>query len=92
MDRLLHVEVFGASGPAPPYSTDEALAKKVKTFAQSKFGIIMITGVTRFRSRRFFARYETDPSDATEVLAETLPLAIWRLALLRARKQSFYKS
>lgn len=38
------------------------------------------------RRHRYFARYETDPSDGTEVLADTKELAICRLALLRAVK------
>jgi hypothetical protein len=37
-------------------------------------------------TKRFFARYDSDPSTATEVLAETEPLAICRLALILLKR------
>jgi hypothetical protein len=38
-------------------------------------------------SRKFFARYDSDPSTATEALAETEPLAICRLALVLIKRR-----
>jgi hypothetical protein len=35
---------------------------------------------------KYYARYGTDPSTTTEVLAETMPLAVSRMALLALTK------
>ena len=51
-------------------------------------GYPVSTGETRIRTRRYFARLETGPSTATEVLAETLPLALCRLALVLSMRSS----
>lgn len=71
----------------PPYSTDEGEARRVLARIKSVSGRTVIVGRTSLRQQRWFARYETDASDGTEVLAETLALAICRLALLRAVNQ-----
>jgi hypothetical protein len=87
---MVHREVFNLEGEAPPYSTSDALARKLKAQVESRFRILILTGRSKMRHRPFFARYESDESDGTEVVAETLPLALCRLALLRARKQALY--
>ncbi len=75
------------SGPdCPPYSTDESAARRVLARLRNVAGQPVIVGRTSMRKHRWFARYETDPSDGTEVLAETMELAICRLALLRTVK------
>jgi hypothetical protein len=85
LDRLVHMEVMGGSAKAcPPYSTDEKAARQVLAKLKSFPGRTVVTGRTALRRKRWFARYQSDASDGTEVLAETLALAICRLALLRA--------
>lgn len=89
LDRLIHVRVMGQpEGDAPAYSSDETLARRVLGRLKADSGRTVVVGRTALRrGRRYFARYETDPSDGTEVLAETLSLAICRLALLRTLKR-----
>ncbi len=85
LDRLVHRHVMGQNdGELPPYSTDEKAARQVLSRLKSFSGKTVVTGRTALRKKRWFARYESDASDGTEVLAETLALAICRLALLRA--------
>jgi hypothetical protein len=74
--------------PCPSYSTDPAEAERVRAQIKARFGAVITTGKTRITTRPWFARYGTDPSGSTEVLAETLPLAICRLALLRVSRES----
>ena len=82
LDGLIHDYCFRADGEVLAYSTDEKAAEKVRSHVKSAFGYAVSTGETRLRGRRFFARLESGPSTATEVLAETWPLAICRLALV----------
>ena len=85
LDRLIHVRVMGeTSSECPSYSADEKAARRVLARLKATSGRTVVIGRTAMRHRQWVARYETDPSDGTEVLAETLPLAICRLALLRA--------
>jgi hypothetical protein len=88
LDQLIHQEVMGQGlGDCPLYSSDESAARQV--LAQLKAsGLHVVVGRTLLRSRKWFARYETNPSDGTEVWAETSALAICRLALLHTRKES----
>ena len=87
LDRLIHLQVMGETGSeVPPYSTEEREARRVLARLKATTGKSVVTGRTSLRNRRWFARYETDASDGTEVLAETLELAICRLALLRVMK------
>lgn len=88
LDALIH-ELLLSPEPTPnfpPYSTDSSAIDKVKKRLQAALGISIITGKTRFRRKPWFARYQTDASDGTEVLAETYSLAICRLALLKKQK------
>ena len=84
LDLAIHSHVFGVSDAdsCPPYSTDESESVKVKRALKSEFGVAIKTGKTQIRTKPFFARYGSDPSTSTEVVAETLPLAICRVALL----------
>lgn len=87
LDLAIHSQVFGISDAdsCPPYSTDEGESVKVKRALKSEFGVPIKTGKTQIRSKPYFARYGSDPSTSTEVVAETLPLAICRVALLIAQ-------
>ena len=83
-DRAIHQRYFTAEGTIYPYSTNEEAALKVKSRITTVFGHPVQTGQTHTRPRRYFARFDSGPSTATEVLAETLPLSICRLALVVA--------
>lgn len=84
LDKAIHTKVFGESDadPCPQYSTDGGASNQIKRTLKSEYGVAVKTGKTQLRSKPYFARYGSDPSTSTEVLAETLPLAICRLALL----------
>ncbi len=88
LDRIVHEKVFRTdqTSDCPPYSTDEDLARKVYRELRKRFDSSVIIGKTRTNSgKRYFARYGSDPSTSTEVLAESFPLAICRMAALRLR-------
>ena len=85
LDLIIHRNLFGKNGQnerVPPYSTNLSEGSKVRSRLKSSFGHPIVVGQTRMSSRRFFARYDSDPSTATEVLAETEALALCRLALI----------
>lgn len=86
-DKAIHERFFEPSSPAPAYSTDVSAAEKVRARMKAIYGYPVETGQTRTRPRRYFARFESGPSTSTEVLAETLPLAICRLALVIMSKR-----
>ncbi len=68
------------------YSTDKRLADKVRSRLKALYGHTVVAGATHSQQRPFFARFENDPSTSTEVLADTYPLAVCRLALLLSEK------
>ena len=84
LDRLIHLKLFRPKEkePSPPYSIREdevsTIAKRLEEVYERK----IVTGTLRVRPRKYFARYESGPSTATEVVAETLPLAVCRLAVI----------
>ncbi|MHB8522819.1 MAG: hypothetical protein ACYDH9_18945 [Limisphaerales bacterium] len=84
LDALVHQWLCGSAGsiPSPAYSTEDNLARKVELRLRQVATADVVTGKARMRVRRWFARYETDPSTGTEVLADTYALAVCRLALL----------
>jgi hypothetical protein len=89
LDEIIHRKLFGQKSEsvgAPPYSTNTSESSKVRSRLKSNYGKPIVIGQTRMTNRRFFARYESDPSTATEVVAETEPLAICRLALLLMKR------
>lgn len=88
LDRLVHEKVFQSapSHEVPHYSSDEDLARQVYKQLKREVDSSIVMGKTRSsHAKRYFARYGTDPSTSTEVLAESLPLAICRMAVLRLR-------
>jgi hypothetical protein len=83
LDALIHERCFRNEGPALPYSSDSKAADKVRARLKATFGYSVSVGETQLKGpRRYFARLESGPSTATEVLAETIPLAVSRLALV----------
>ena len=84
LDRAIHCEILqnGDGEPAPSYSIDENVAREFERTLRLIATAKIVSGRSRTKGRLWFARYEDDPSTATEVLAETYPLAICRLALL----------
>ncbi len=85
LDQLIHVHFMEQTAQdVPPYSSEDKFARQVLSKLKASSGKTIVVGRTALRKKRWFARYESDASDGTEVLAETLPLAICRLALLRA--------
>jgi hypothetical protein len=89
LDAIIHQGLFGQNGQSdyiPSYSTSSPDSARVRTRLKSNYGHPIVVGQTRMANKRFFARYDSDPSTATEVLAETEPLAICRLALILLRR------
>jgi hypothetical protein len=84
LDLLVHVEIIGNDPgiDCPAYSTVRSQADKVVTTLSSAHGISVRYGQTHLKGRAWYARYGDDPSTSTEVLAETMPLAVCRLAVL----------
>ena len=89
LDAIIHRKLFGQNvenESVPPYSTSPSDSSKVRSKLKSNFGHPIIIGQTRMTNKRHFARYDSDPSTATEVLADSEPLAICRLALILLRR------
>jgi hypothetical protein len=89
LDDIIHRGLFGGkneNGRTPSYSTTASESSRVRTRLKANYGHPIVVGQTRMTTKRFFARYESDPSTATEVLAETEPLAICRLALILLKR------
>ncbi len=88
LDNWLHEHFFqNTSQEALPYSTDDKAAEKLRARIKSLYGHKVQTGTTSIRTGKYFARFETGASTSTETLAETLPLAIARLALVVALRR-----
>jgi hypothetical protein len=89
LDEMVHQRLFGSKDTAaqiPQYSVDPAASAKVCSKLKALYGHPIIVGQTRMAGRKHFARYDSDPSTATEVLAETEPLAICRLAVILMKR------
>jgi hypothetical protein len=87
LDRQIHQIFFPNNSSSPaPYSTDDKAAEKVRNRLKSLYRYPVVTGQTQTRPRHFYARFESGPSTSTEVLADTYPLAICRLALIVSAK------
>src|SRR5579862_6097181 len=87
LDAIVHSRVMQAAvcEACPHYSTDLEAAKRVLTKLKSAFETSVVCGATGISKRPCFVR-TVQSSRATcsiEVIAESLPLAICRLALLR---------
>ena len=88
LDNWLHEHFFReTSQELLAYSTDERAAEKLRARIKSLYGYKVHTGTTSVRTAKFFARLETGASTSTETLAETLPLAIARLAMVVALRR-----
>ena len=88
VDRAIHEQFFSGNGNLLPYSTDVSSAEKVRSRLKAMYKCPVLIGETKTRPKKFFARFDSGPSTATEVLAETQPLAICRLALLIGLKRA----
>ncbi len=84
LDALIHPQVFGKDDcdSCPCYSTDPKWATKVKAQLVKRFKYAITSGETNQPPQRFFARWETGYSTATEVLTTSEPLAICCLGIL----------
>ncbi len=87
VDRAIHEQFFSGSGNVLPYSTDVDSADKVRSRLKAMYKCPVLIGETKTRPKKYFARFDSGPSTATEVLAETPALAICRLALLIGMKR-----
>src|SRR5690348_1456848 len=86
LDRFIHERVMKESntaGACPAYSGDEKSARKVLSTLRALGKGSIIVGRTDLEGRTWFARYETDAMNGTEVFADTFALAVCRMALLR---------
>lgn len=88
LDALIHYRVLkrALSDAAPCYSTEPNATEALKKEMEKEYGIHITAGTTNIVATRWFARYEIEPGNPTEVLAETYPLAVCRLSLLCASK------
>ena len=89
LDEIIHHKLFGQNGQnekVPSYSTNISESSRIRSKLKASYGHPIIVGQTKMANKRFFARYDSDPSTATEVLAETEPLALCRLALILLRR------
>jgi hypothetical protein len=85
LDAVIHLRLMREVVPAgqcPAYSTEEKLARRVLTKLKTGRPLVIV-GRTTLAGRSWFARYERNAMDGTEVFADTFALAICRLALLR---------
>jgi len=86
LDALIHERIFGESNSPVSYSTSEKFTDRLKARIKASYGCRVVTGETQLRTRPYFARFESGPSTSTEVLAESIPLALCRLALLLSER------
>jgi hypothetical protein len=87
VDRAILEQFFSGNGNVLPYSTDAGSADMVRSRLKAMYKCPVLIGETRTRPKKYFARFDSGPSTATEVLAETQALAICRLALLIGMKR-----
>ena len=84
LDAVIHRTIMGAEGIAgccPPYSTEVRAARKVVGELRSKPAVRVTVGRTGLQERPWFARLQRNDAHGFEAFAETLPLAVCRLAL-----------
>jgi hypothetical protein len=90
LDEFLHRELFHADPAltaAPPYSINHAESAQIKNRLRAIKGYPIVVGRVGTRRVQYFARLDSDPSTATEAIAETEPLAICRLAAVLLMKK-----
>ena len=85
---MVNEMVFGVKDKStpPPYSTDESLMERLKGKIHERHSKQIVIGKLRATPVRYFARYESGASTATEVLGASRPLALSRLAILLMAK------
>ena len=94
LDAFIHTRVMNQTAPpgdSPEYSSQDKHAKRVLAALKAAGRASVITGRTDLEGRSWFARFETDAMDGTEVFADTFALAICRLALLRVAETELRK-
>jgi hypothetical protein len=74
----------------PEYSRDPVAAFRAANELKAAYGVSIVTGRTTLNDRPWFARVAE--KRGVEVLAETLPLAICRLTLLKLQELTPYGS
>lgn len=85
LDAIIHLRLMKqpvSNEPYPAYSTEDRLANRVLSKLRTGQPSVIV-GRTQLEGRTWFARYERNVMDGTEVFASTFALAICRLALLR---------
>jgi hypothetical protein len=88
LDAFIHHEVLknGVTDQYPFYSTEEEAALQLMRLIERASGVKIVTGSSTVSNKPWFARYELDVGNPTEVLAEAFPLAVCRLVILVARR------
>jgi hypothetical protein len=86
LDELIHERIFRESSNALSYSTSMKFADKLRARIKTLYGCRVVVGETQLRAKPYFARFESGPSTSTEVLADSVPLALCRLALLLSER------
>jgi hypothetical protein len=87
LDAYIHGEILknGQTNNCPCYSTELKDAEALRRSIEANHKMKIVCGKT-LAGKTWFARYEIDAGNPTEVHAETYPLAICRLALLRIER------
>ncbi len=88
LDAYIHHRVLKnpLSHHYPNYSADPTAAENLRRTLQQKYKTKIISGRTAIFGKTWFARYELDPGNPTEALAESYALAVCRLAILLAKR------
>lgn len=74
------------SSTYPKYSSDPSAANVLRKHLETSKSLRITVGKTATRPSAWFARYEIDKGNPTEVLADSYPVAICRLAILRSNR------
>jgi hypothetical protein len=88
LDAYVHQHVLKKplNHQIPKYSTDAGEADQLRREIERQGRVKIVVGQTSSRRKLWFARYELQTGNPTEVLAEDYSLAICRLAILLARR------
>ena len=84
LDESIYVNLMEYYIDRQKFSTDIIAAKNLIKVLRKHLRTKVEAG--KASRGKYYARYGTDPSTTTEVLAETMPLAVSRLALLALTK------
>lgn len=88
LDAHIHHQILKQplSSIYPSYSTDPSAANVLRKHLEASKGLRITVGKTATHPSSWFARYEIDKGNPTEVLADSYPAAICRLAILRSNR------